>query len=187
VLGGERDAVVGHELDRVTIVDPHVIATSGSDRHPVLVASDRPDSAVDGTVFAITAAELAAADDYEVDDYTRVLVPLRSGRRAWAYAIALHLAPDIAARKRPEIAPVSAGAGFDLSAGPGALPPGYADRVHAAFPRLGAAPALRDAIVGQALAKPQKAPPFSLPGELVRERTGQQWPTWEQLTSAWGD
>jgi hypothetical protein len=43
---------------------------------------------VDGTVFAITAAELAAADDYEVDDYARVLVPLRSGRRAWVYALA---------------------------------------------------------------------------------------------------
>jgi gamma-glutamylcyclotransferase (GGCT)/AIG2-like uncharacterized protein YtfP len=87
-LGGERDAVVAHELDWVTIVDPHVIATSGSDRHPVLVASDRPDSSVDGTVFTITAAELAAADEYEVDDYTRVLVPLRSGRRAWMYTLA---------------------------------------------------------------------------------------------------
>jgi hypothetical protein len=87
-LGGERDAIVGHELDWVTIVDPHVIATSGSDRHPVLVASDRADAAVGGTVFTITAKELAAADDYEVDDYTRVLVRLRSGRQAWAYALA---------------------------------------------------------------------------------------------------
>ena len=87
-LGGERDAIVGHELEWVTIVDPHVIATSGSDRHPVLVASDRPDAAVDGTVFTLTAAELAAADEYEVDDYARVLVPLRSGREAWVYALA---------------------------------------------------------------------------------------------------
>ena len=87
-LDGEGDAVVGHELEWVTIVDPHVIATSGSDRHPVLVASDRPDAAVDGTVFVVTAAELAAADDYEVDDYTRVVVPLRSGRQAWVYVLA---------------------------------------------------------------------------------------------------
>ena len=87
-LDGHPDAVVGHDLDWVTIRDPHVIATSGSDRHPVLVASDRPGAAVEGTVLAITAAELAAADDYEVDDYVRVLVPLRSGRRAWVYALA---------------------------------------------------------------------------------------------------
>jgi gamma-glutamylcyclotransferase (GGCT)/AIG2-like uncharacterized protein YtfP len=54
----------------------------------VLVASDRADAAVDGTVFTITATELAAADDYEVDDYTRVVVRLRSGRQAWVYALA---------------------------------------------------------------------------------------------------
>lgn len=100
-------------------------------------------------------------------------------------AIALHLS-DVAERKRPEIALVNAGAGFDLSAGPGSLPAGYADRVHAVFPRLHAAPALRDAIVGQVLAKPGKGPPFSLPGELLRQRTGQTWPTWEQLTQASG-
>jgi hypothetical protein len=58
------------------------------DHHPVLVASDRADAAVDGTVFTLTTAELAAADDYEVDDYARVLVPLRSGRQAWVYALA---------------------------------------------------------------------------------------------------
>jgi len=43
---------------------------------------------VEGTVFCITADELLAADDYEVDDYTRVLVPLRSGVRAWVYVVA---------------------------------------------------------------------------------------------------
>jgi hypothetical protein len=103
-------------------------------------------------------------------------------------AIALHLS-DVAARKRPEIALVNVGAGFDLSAGPGSLPDGYADRVHAVFPRLHAAPALRDAIVAQVLAKPQKGPPFSLPGELLRQTTGEAWPTWEQLTqpSGWDD
>ncbi|MFC7109069.1 hypothetical protein ACFQQB_56925 [Nonomuraea rubra] len=52
-------------------------------------------------------------------------------------AIALHLHPDVALRKRPEIALVSAGAGFDLGPqGPYTLPAGYADRVHAALPRL---------------------------------------------------
>ena len=60
----------------------------GGERDPVLVASDRADAAVDGTVFTITAAELAAADEYEVDDYSRVLVSLRSGRQAWVYALA---------------------------------------------------------------------------------------------------
>jgi gamma-glutamylcyclotransferase (GGCT)/AIG2-like uncharacterized protein YtfP len=87
LLDGDEDAIVGHELAWVTIVDPHVLATSGSDRHPALVPSARADAAVEGTAFRITRAELAAADGYEVDDYVRVEVPLRSGRTAWVYAL----------------------------------------------------------------------------------------------------
>ena len=87
-LDGDADAIVGYDLQYVTITDPHVIATSGSDRHPILRPSDRPDAHVDGTVFEISATELAAADDYEVDDYRRISVPLRSGRRAWVYVFA---------------------------------------------------------------------------------------------------
>ena len=59
------------------------MTTSGSDRHPILRPTDRPDAHVEGTVFTVTDAELAAADDYEVDDYRRISVPLRSGPRAW--------------------------------------------------------------------------------------------------------
>ena len=87
-LNGQSDAIVGFELEYVTITDPHVIATSGSDRHPILRPTDRPGAAVEGTVFAIGTAELAAADEYEVDDYRRVAVPLRSGDQAWVYVFA---------------------------------------------------------------------------------------------------
>ena len=87
-LNGQSDAIVGFELDYVTITDPHVIATSGSDRHPILRPTDRAEAQVAGTVFTITGAELAAADEYEVDDYRRIEVPLRSGRRAWVYVFA---------------------------------------------------------------------------------------------------
>ena len=87
-LDGRPDAIVGYELDYVTITDPHVIATSGSDRHPILRPSDRADASIEGTVFAISTADLAAADEYEVDDYVRVAVPLRTGRTAWVYVFA---------------------------------------------------------------------------------------------------
>jgi hypothetical protein len=103
-LDGRPDAIVGFDLDWVRITDPHVIATSGSDRHPILKPAERPDAAVEGTVFAISTAELAAAvegtvfaistaelaaaDEYEVDDYRRVAVPLRSGATAWVYVFA---------------------------------------------------------------------------------------------------
>lgn len=38
-LAGHRDAIVGFDLNYVTITDPHVVATSGSDRHPILQRS----------------------------------------------------------------------------------------------------------------------------------------------------
>jgi gamma-glutamylcyclotransferase (GGCT)/AIG2-like uncharacterized protein YtfP len=64
------------------------VATSGSDRHPILRLTGRADANVDGMVFAISEAELAAADEYEVDDYRRISVPLRSGATAWVYVFA---------------------------------------------------------------------------------------------------
>ena len=87
-VDGRPDAIVGYELDYVTITDPHVVAVSGSDRHPILRPSDAHEASVPGTVFAISAADLAAADEYEVDAYRRISVPLRSGAQAWVYVFA---------------------------------------------------------------------------------------------------
>jgi hypothetical protein len=91
-LAGRPDAIVGYRLDYVTITDPQVLAASGSDRHPILIPADgsrgRVAGAVEGTVFAITESELLAADEYEVDDYQRIAVPLRSGDTAWVYVFA---------------------------------------------------------------------------------------------------
>ena len=87
-LDGRADAIVGYDLEYVTITDPRVIAASGSDRHPILKPTDRADAAVEGTVYAVSDGELGAADDYEVDDYTRIAVPLRSGGQAWVYVFA---------------------------------------------------------------------------------------------------
>jgi gamma-glutamylcyclotransferase (GGCT)/AIG2-like uncharacterized protein YtfP len=84
-LSGRLDAIVGYDLDWLTITDPHVIETSGSARHPILRPSNEPNAAIEGTVFAVSATDLVAADAYEVSDYVRAEVPLRSGGRAWVY------------------------------------------------------------------------------------------------------
>ncbi|WP_285616221.1 gamma-glutamylcyclotransferase [Kineosporia sp. NBRC 101677] len=84
LLDGQADSITGYQQEWLTITDPAVIAASGTDRHPVVRAAD-PTRSVDGSVFAITPAELAAADLYEVDDYRRFLVPLASGGSAWVY------------------------------------------------------------------------------------------------------
>ncbi len=79
------DSLPGYRLEWLTITDPDVIATSGSDRHPILRHGDDTDS-VAGAYLELTETELAATDAYEVDDYSRQEVILASGVRAWVYA-----------------------------------------------------------------------------------------------------
>src|SRR5262245_21832302 len=83
VLAGNRDAMPGFKKSFVEITDPDVLAKSGERFHPIVVPTDDSGQKVDGTVFEITAAELAAADQYEVSDYKRVEVVLCSGLKAW--------------------------------------------------------------------------------------------------------
>lgn len=85
LLSGVADALPGYSRTMVRITDPAVIAASGADHHPIVAASGDPDDSVEGMVFEITTEELAAADTYEVSDYKRVDVVLKSGLRAWVY------------------------------------------------------------------------------------------------------
>lgn len=87
-LAGEPDALPGYVLGRLQIRDAAVVATSGASHHPIVRPSGNPDDSVAGTVFAISQAELVAADGYEVEDYTRILVRLKSGAEAWVYVAA---------------------------------------------------------------------------------------------------
>jgi len=51
-----------------------------------VVFNGRTESRVPGTVFEVTDAELAAADEYERPaSYSRVSVMLASGKEAWVY------------------------------------------------------------------------------------------------------
>jgi gamma-glutamylcyclotransferase (GGCT)/AIG2-like uncharacterized protein YtfP len=83
-LAGQADALVGFRQEMVEITDPDVLAKSGKRFHPIVMPGG-PDDRVPGMVFQITAAELAAADAYEVSDYKRVAAPLASGQTAWVY------------------------------------------------------------------------------------------------------
>jgi len=81
------DVLPGFRIDWLEITDPHTIATSGSDRHPIL-RPGAPTESVAGGCLELGDAELAAADSYEVDDYQRIAVTLASGLQAWAYVAA---------------------------------------------------------------------------------------------------
>jgi gamma-glutamylcyclotransferase (GGCT)/AIG2-like uncharacterized protein YtfP len=84
-LVGKPDAMLGYEQTWVEIKDRQVVATSGKTHHPIVRACNDASSEVVGTVFEITQEELEAADRYEVSDYRRVSVRLKSGVDAWVY------------------------------------------------------------------------------------------------------
>jgi len=84
-LTGRQDAMTGYVLNWVDITDPEVVKTSGKAKHPIVHASYDPKDEVCGMVFQITQQELRAADAYEVADYKRVSVLLKSGVHAWVF------------------------------------------------------------------------------------------------------
>lgn len=85
VLEGDPDSMPGFRTEMVEITDPKVLEKSGERFHSMAVPSPAGNDAVAGRVFRITAEELEAADRYEVSDYKRVQVVLKSGIAAWAY------------------------------------------------------------------------------------------------------
>jgi len=84
-LTGRPDKLEQFEQSLVPTEDQDVIVKSGKTHHPIVKFTGRSGDRIDGTVFEITDAELAAADAYEVAAYKRIAVVLASGLRAWVY------------------------------------------------------------------------------------------------------
>lgn len=84
LLIGAPDALPGWKREMVEITDPDVLAKSGMRFHPIIVPGGACDE-VAGMVFEITEDELASADRYEVADYKRIAVRLKTGTEAWVY------------------------------------------------------------------------------------------------------
>ena len=106
LLTGAEDAMPGYRTEMLEITDPAVLATSGAAQHPIVVRSGNEADEVAGTAFQVSEEELWAADAYEVADYERTQVQLKSGRHAWVYVRAHdagdadRLAALVAAEKR---------------------------------------------------------------------------------------
>jgi hypothetical protein len=84
-LEGRADALPGYATSLFEIKDAAVVATSAKTHHLMARPTDNPADEVTGMVFRLTAAELAAADTYEVSDYKRIEVRLKSGLTAFVY------------------------------------------------------------------------------------------------------
>ncbi|WP_213998640.1 gamma-glutamylcyclotransferase family protein [Arsukibacterium sp.] len=87
-LSGSKDILQGYVVGEVEITDERVLRESGKAIHPILRFTGNLNDEIAGTVFELTDAELAQADDYEVDAYTRLNACLKSGTECWIYAAA---------------------------------------------------------------------------------------------------
>lgn len=109
---------------------------------------------------------------------------------AWT-AIALHTSVGLAHRFGPLAATAQMGISTDIvGVLAHALPAGFADRVHAAWPRHDVGHALAEAIAAQANQNPAKAPPLSFPAHVRELLYPTQAPlTWYDLVDAagWND
>jgi hypothetical protein len=85
-LDGKEDVLVGFRLTIIQIEDEEFVEASGSADHRNLQFTGNPSDFVSGTAFAVTRSELERADAYEPDGYSRTLVQLRSGLKAWVYS-----------------------------------------------------------------------------------------------------
>ncbi|MFG1689392.1 hypothetical protein ACGFNP_55240 [Nonomuraea sp. NPDC049269] len=137
---------------------------------------------IDGADFAARFLEEQGITDRRIDTvWDGIALHTSSG---------FHQSPVFARRRPPEITVAQNGIGLDLTGGPEELPAGYADRVHAVYPRHGGARVLTDAIIAQGLADPRKAPPMTLPGEILHQRHPEApYITWQGFldASGWDD
>lgn len=107
--------------------------------------------------------------------------------RVWE-AIALHTSPGIAERRGLLAYLTRAGVGVDFGRNADVVM-AWEQKIHAAYPRLDMARTLTDAIVERAARTPAAGPPYTMGGELLRERRsgGATRMELDAASSVWGE
>lgn len=116
-----------------------------------------------GQRFEVDGADVAA------ELLTRHGVPRADVELVWQ-AIALNTSPGIVERRGTLGALTLAGVAIDIGGDAPFVSSAMAAQIHEAYPRLAIGKTLADAIVQQARRSPDKAPLFSMPAQLLRER-----------------
>ncbi|MFV8316783.1 HD domain-containing protein [Mycobacterium sp. 23] len=104
-------------------------------------------------------------------------------------AIALHSSFGIAQRRGPICYLVNGGVGIDFGRNADFIDDRAAAAIHARYPRLAMAKSLMDAIAAQAQRSPEAALPYTMAGEVLRERRDGGITLLEQMAALgrWGN
>ena len=85
LLNGKKETLIGFIVGKIKIKDKEVIRQSGKEYHPILRYTGNPKDEINGTLYEVTKDELLKADSYEVEEYSRIKVKLKSGEIGWIY------------------------------------------------------------------------------------------------------
>ena len=85
-LRGWTDVLEGFTTAEIEIDDEEFLAKGEGSKQLTAVAYSG--GVINGMVFEITPEEIAMIDEYEPHNYERIVVTLRSGKRAWLYLAA---------------------------------------------------------------------------------------------------
>ncbi|MFL2628954.1 MAG: gamma-glutamylcyclotransferase family protein [Flavobacteriaceae bacterium] len=84
-LQGKKDKLIGYKISMIKINDQDVISKSDESEHPIIEYTGNNKDIVKGVLFNINDEELIKADSYEVKEYERIRVILKSKEKGWVY------------------------------------------------------------------------------------------------------
>lgn len=85
ILNGSPEILQSYRMYFIAIEDISAVESSGKTHHPILHFSGNIKDEIKGMLFEITEVEMNNADIYEAEQYKRIKVTLKSGKKAWVY------------------------------------------------------------------------------------------------------
>lgn len=85
ILTGEKDLLTGFKVNKIQITDVEVLRKSNQKFHLILEYSGKEEDSIEGTLFELSDEEIKQADNYEVEDYKRITVILKSCKEGFVY------------------------------------------------------------------------------------------------------
>lgn len=79
ILTGNNTSLLGYQTGSIVL---------GNTTYPILTPSNNKKLPIQGTCYQINDQELLICDEYEGEEYKRILVTLESKQKAWVYVSA---------------------------------------------------------------------------------------------------
>ena len=82
---GAEDTIEVYCIEQLEIKDLSVLNASQNRMHPIIYFTGDKAHQIFGTLFSVIKKDLLKIDCYEVEDYQRIMAPLKSGKKSLVY------------------------------------------------------------------------------------------------------